>query len=266
MRIGSSNDSEAVKAQYSSSKGLNIRIAFHDLYSTNKYGYGNWLLSNYEIPEGAKVLELGCGSASMWVGHDDLIARCGTLMLTDLSEGMLSSAKQNIGERENVTYALTDIQDIPFDDGSFDVVIANSMLYHVPDLEKGIREVKRVLKNDGVFYCATYGEHNFTDVLAEWIDLDGESYRPNHNFTMQNGEQILRVAFTDVEARFYEDSLCITNIDDLVDYVRSLVSVWEIADCPSRRIQEILTQHSCNGVIELPKEYGMFICRRNGIC
>ena len=261
MKIGSSNDAEAVKAQYSLSNGLNTRIAFHDMYSTNKYGYGNWILSNYEFPEGAKVLELGCGTGSMWTGHDDLIARCGILMLTDLSEGMLSMARKNIGERENVAYALADIQDIPYEDDSFDVVIANSMLYHVPDLEKGIREVRRVMKNNGVFYCSTYGTRNFTDVLAEWIELDGDRFIPNHNFTMQNGEQILKEAFAKVEARFYEDSLLITNIDDLVDYIRSLVSFKAIIDLPSHRIRTILTGHSCNGTIELPKEYGMFICR-----
>lgn len=261
MMIGSSNDAEAVRTQYSTSNGLNTRIAFHDMYSTNKYGYGNWILSNYEISEGAKVLEVGCGTANMWVGHDDLIAKCELLTLTDMSEGMLSTARENIGERKNVAYALANIQDIPFEDDSFDAVIANSMLYHVPNIECGIREVRRVLRNEGVFYCATYGENNFTDVLADWFELDGESFRPNHNFTMQNGEQKLKEAFTNVEANFYEDSLHITNIEDLTDYLRSLVSFKAIIDLPSDRIHEILMRHSCNGTIELPKEYGMFVCR-----
>ncbi|MBQ9815333.1 MAG: class I SAM-dependent methyltransferase [Lachnospiraceae bacterium] len=261
MMIGSSNDAESVRTQYSTSNGLNTRIAFHDMYSTNKYGYGNWILSNYEISEGAKVLEVGCGTAKMWVGHDDLIAKCELLTLTDMSEGMLSTARENIGERKNVAYALADIQDIPFEDDSFDAVIANSMLYHVPNIECGIREVRRVLRNKGVFYCATYGENNFTDVLADWFELDGESFRPNHNFTMQNGEQKLKEVFTNVEANFYEDSLHITNIEDLTDYLRSLVSLKAIIDLPSDRIHEILMRHSCNGTIELPKEYGMFVCR-----
>ena len=261
MMIGSSNDAEAVRTQYSTSNGLNTRIAFHDMYSTNKYGYGNWILSNYEISEGAKVLEVGCGTANMWVGHDDLIAKCKLLTLTDMSKGMLSTARENIGERKNVAYALADIQDIPFEDDSFDAVIDNSMLYHVTNIECGIREVRRVLRNEGVFYCATYGENNFTDVLADWFELDGESFRPNHNFTMQNGEQKLKEAFTNVEAKFYEDSLHITNIDDLTDYLRSLVSFKAIIDLPSDRIHEILMRHSCNGTIELPKEYGMFVCR-----
>ena len=261
MRIGSSNDAEAVKAQYASSGGLNTRIAFHDRYSVNRTGFGNWILSNCEIPEGAKVLELGCGTAAMWAGRDDLIAGCGLLMLTDLSEGMLSAARAAIGERKNVAYAPADIQDIPFEDGSFDAVIANSMLYHVPDVKKGIREVRRVLRDRGVFYCATYGERNFTDVLAQWFELDGEVFTPNRNFTMQNGEALLRTAFADVEARSYEDSLRISDVDDLIGYLRSLVSLKAIGDLPVRRIREILLKHACGGTIELPKEYGMFICR-----
>ena len=43
MQIGSSNDSAAVKAQYAVSKGLDIRISFHEKYSTNKQGYGDRL-------------------------------------------------------------------------------------------------------------------------------------------------------------------------------------------------------------------------------
>ena len=58
MKIGSSNDSEAVKEQYSTSKGLDIRIAFHDKYSTNRRGYGPWLVSNYDIREGMSVLDI----------------------------------------------------------------------------------------------------------------------------------------------------------------------------------------------------------------
>lgn len=93
------------------------------------------------------------------------------------------------------------------------------------------------------------------------MELGGESFKPNHNFTLQNGKKFLKTAFTDVEARVYEDSLRITNIDDLVDYLKSLVSLMAIADLPQERVREILSRHSLNGTIELPKEYGMFICR-----
>lgn len=92
MQIGSSNDAEAVKTQYATSAGLNTRIGFYDRNSTNKQGYGSWIISNYEIHEGMRVLELGCGTGSIWLGHDELIEKCEKLVLTDLSEGMIESA------------------------------------------------------------------------------------------------------------------------------------------------------------------------------
>ena len=74
MQIGSSNDSEAVKAQYATSKGLNTRLSFHDKYSTNKQGYGNWIVSNYVIQAGMKVLEVGCGTGSIWLGQNEILS------------------------------------------------------------------------------------------------------------------------------------------------------------------------------------------------
>ena len=156
---------------------------------------------------------------------------------------------------------MADIQDLPFADKAFDMVIANSMLYHVPDLPKGINEVRRVLKDDGVFCCATLGENNFIEELAEWFKLSGESFKPNHNFTMQNGGEKLKTAFAEAEARIYKDSLHITDIDDLVDYLTSMTSLKVLSEFPVEKLKAIITEHAVNGVVDLPKEYGMFIAR-----
>lgn len=259
MQIGSSNDTNAVKAQYATSKGLDTRISFHDKYSTNKQGFGNWIVSNYDIREGMTVLELGCGTGSDWFGHEDLIDKCGKLVMTDFSEGMLGTAEENLGKRDNVEYRQADIQDLPFDDGSFDLVIANMMMYHVPDQEKAIREVRRVLKKGGRFYCATFGEHNFNDTLFGWLSDEGEPCHANHNFTLQNGKEKLAAAFTDVQVLRYEDSLRVTDIEDLVGYLMSLASFKAIMSAPADKIRSILEQHAVDGVIDLDKEYGMFV-------
>ena len=261
MKMGSSNDKDAVKAQYASSKGLDTRINFHNVYSTNKMGFGPWLISNYEIEEGMKVLELGTGTGDMWKGQGGLIAKCDKLVLSDFSEGMLDTARKNIGEYANVEYKQIDVQNIPFEDNSFDIVIANMMLYHVPDIDKAVREIRRVLKDDGVFYSATYGERNFNDIIAEWFGLIGENYDPNHLFTLQNGGDILGKEFADIEVRRYEDSLRVTNIDDLADYLQSLKALHGIGSMGRDEILKMLTLHEEDGVINLPKEYGTFIVR-----
>ena len=78
---------------------------------------------------------------------------------------------------------------------------------------------------------------------------------------MQNGEQILKIAFTDIESRIYNDSLHITDIEDLVDYLGSLTSFKAINDVPVERLKKIIAEHAVNRAVDLPKEYGMFIAK-----
>lgn len=88
------NDASIVKRQYATSNNLNTRISIHDKYSTNKIGFRNWIVSNYRIDKGMKVLELGCGTGDMWKNRDSLINLCSQLVLSDFSEGMVESTKK----------------------------------------------------------------------------------------------------------------------------------------------------------------------------
>lgn len=253
------NSEDVVKKQYAKADNLSTRISIHDKYSTNKMGFGNWIFSNYEIEPGMKVLELGCGTGSMWKGHEELIKRCGRLVLSDFSEGMVETTRGAIGEYDNVEYQVIDVQSIPYEDESFDVVIANMMLYHVPDLDKGLREIRRVLKKTGKFYAATYGEHGIVEHLAKLLGQYGVEDTASKAFTLQNGKEILGKHFDGVERLDYKDSLAVTNVDDLVDYAYSLASMTSLASVPREEIRETLAQHVADGVLNVPKEYGMFI-------
>jgi ubiquinone/menaquinone biosynthesis C-methylase UbiE len=253
------NDKKVVEKQYATSANLNTRISIHDKYSTNKQGFGNWIYSHYEIEDGARVLELGCGTGSMWKGHDELIKKCTEFVLSDFSDAMVETTRQTIGEFPNITYRSIDIQNIPYDTASFDVVIANMMLYHVPILSKALAEVRRVLKPNGKFYCATYGEHGIVEYLSKLLGEYGVEDNVNKNFTLQNGAAILSSVFKNIKKVNYEDSLAVTNIADLVDYVYSLSSMSALSSQPREKIQTLLQNHMVNGVLTVPKEYGMFI-------
>lgn len=256
------NGSTAVKKQYSTADKLNTRISIHSKYSTNKQGFGNWIVSHYRIREGMSVLELGCGTGDMWAGQDEIISRCGRLVLSDFSEGMLNKAKETLHNKSGIEYCRIDIQDIPFADRTFDVVIANMMLYHVPDLQKGLREVKRVLKEDGTFYCATYGEHGMMEYIYSLFKDCHTKHHVNDNFTLQNGEEKLRAVFSDVQRCLYEDSLEVTDVDDMVDYIYSLTGMTDLQKLPRNEIRLILEKNMRDGILHVPKEYGMFIARK----
>ena len=255
------NSTDVVKRQYASAGNLNTRISIHDKYSTNKTGFGNWIFSNYRIDPGMKVLELGCGTGSMWKNREPLIRACAGLVLSDLSEGMVATARENVGSHENVEYRIIDIQEIPYENGAFDAVIANMMLYHVPDIGKGLAEVRRVLKPGGRFYSATHGEHGIVEYLSRVLSAYGVEDHVNRHFTLQNGRGILSRVFSQIEMLEYEDSLAVTNIDDLVEYIYSLSGMTPLNSVPKQTIREVLRQKTVNGVLNVPKEYGMFISR-----
>ena len=146
------NDTSVVKQQYATANNLNTRISIHDKYSTNKVGFGNWIISNYEINKGMKVLELGCGTGDIQKNRESIINDCSKLIFSDISEGIIATTKENVGNYDNVEYKVLDIQEIPYEDDTFDIIIANMMLYHVPDIYMGLAEVRRVLKRDGYIH------------------------------------------------------------------------------------------------------------------
>lgn len=254
------NDTVIVKQQYANASNLNARISIHDRYSTNKMGFGNWIVSNYRIDKGMKVLELGCGTGTMWKDSEAIINSCSKLVLSDFSEGMVATAKANLSNYDNIEYRVLDIQKIPYGDETFDVVIANMMLYHVPDIDKGLAEVRRVLKKNGSFYCATYGEHGIMEYISYLLKPYGVGDRENKSFTLQNGKQILTQYFSSVEMLEYADSLAVTNIDDMLDYIYSLTSMTGVCSIKRDVIKEVLEQNMINGILKVPKEYGMFVC------
>lgn len=256
------NSHKAVQEQYKSTNNLNTRISIHEKYSVNKLGFGNWLFSHYDLPSGIELLELGCGTGDIWKSNLRLLDKSIHLLLTDFSEAMVASVRDAFGAMDHISYDVVNIEQIPYEDHRFDRVIANMMLYHVPDLDRGLSEVKRVLEEDGCFYCATYGENGIIPFIAGLLGEYGVTDTTNKNFTLQNGYGILQKHFSDVQRLDYEDALAVTDLDDILDYIYSLTNMLSLAELDRETLKRILEKEMVNGVLHLPKEYGMFICRK----
>ena len=248
------------RTQYATPARLNTRISIHEKYSVNRQGFGPWILEQYDLRSGMRVLELGCGTGSMWQGRLDRLGPGTTLLLSDCSPGMVAAAREALGAHPQVSYAEIDIQDIPFPAASFDAVIANMMLYHVPDLPRALTEVRRVLRPGGKFYCATYGEHGMIDYLSGLLPGLLPADAIGKAFTLQNGAEKLRGCFDQVERRDYPDALRVTDLDDLLDYLASLQSLRGLSPEDRERLRAALAAHMRDGALTIPKEYGLFIC------
>ena len=145
--------------QYRTASKLNARVLLHERFSTNKYGWHRWAFDRMECPAESRILELGCGTGLLWSKNRARIPAGWDLTLSDFSPGMLRQAREGIGgARSKLRFMRIDAQAIPFGDGRFDAVVANQMLYHVPDLPRALGEIRRVLKEGGTLYAGTGGK------------------------------------------------------------------------------------------------------------
>ncbi|HJT55387.1 MAG TPA: class I SAM-dependent methyltransferase [Ktedonobacteraceae bacterium] len=150
--MSTSDQEYLLTSQYKDSSNLNARIQIHKLFSTNRTAFHRWVFDHFHVPHPARLLEAGCGPGYLWAQNRDRIPEDWEITLSDFSAGMLQEAQSRLsGGSGHFSFQLFDIQSIPFENEHFDTVIANHMLYHVPDRAKALSEIRRVLKPGGVF-------------------------------------------------------------------------------------------------------------------
>jgi ubiquinone/menaquinone biosynthesis C-methylase UbiE len=262
--------SEALREkQYKTPQNLEARIALHAGFSVNRKGWMPWLFEQIEAPAGSRILELGCGPAFMWRENLTRVPESWRLLLSDFSPGMLDAAREVFeGSGLDVRFELIDAGEIPHDDASFDLVLANHMLYHVPDLPRTLAEIRRVLAPSGRVFASTLARDNMTEL---WDLVREVASRPEFmrdadwvKFSLDNGREQLDPFFVDLELRRYEDALRITEVEPVVDYVRSSPAEplleSELAEL-ARRVGVEISKH---GAFYVGKDAGVFIGKTPG--
>lgn len=220
------NPQEDVVEQYRRSENLSKRVSLHTHFSVNAYPWQRWVFDHLELPSGAQVLELGAGTGALWRENLDRLPETWEVVLTDFSPGMLEQAAENLAERpQPFAFRVADAQALPFEAASFDGVLANHMLYHVPGRERALAEVKRVLKPGGCFYASTVGTGHMYELwaLAEELvaGIHARARATTAGFTLENGRPLLERWFSDVHIHLYDDALVVTEAEPLIAYVLS---------------------------------------------
>ncbi len=263
-----------IKEQYKDASNLDARIALHSRFSTAKVNWYEWLFEQFNLPEGARVLEVGCGPGRLWQENVDRIPQSWDVTLTDASPGMIEEARAHLkDEPYTFAYRVMDVQEIPFADASFDAVVAIHMLYHVPDQHRALSELRRVLKPGGRFYASTNGREHMREVgdlaahFAEGELL--ERIRSAHTlnpFRLEDGSEMLSRYFGEVVLHKLESSLVVTEAEPLHAFILSGEATADLRERPSaaevRRLDDFKAylgeRIAAQGAVHITQASGLF--------
>lgn len=254
----SGSDPQTVE-QYRNDANLTARINLHRRFSTSRISWNRWVFDQMRLPQRARVLELGAGTGLLWSENHDRLPAGLELVISDSSEGMLRAAREQLDGVPGVEFRQMDAAHIPDGDRTFDVVIANHMLYHVSDRAAVFSEVIRVLRPRGRFNAATNGAAH----MKELDDLIGKPEKratiSTTQFSLENGAEQLAPFFDEVHLARHENPLAVTDTSAVLAYVRSLP--WDLTERELARIDEIVDGIiAADGAFRITRDSGMFLC------
>lgn len=238
---------------------LAARIEFHRRYPGAAPEFHEWLfttvLGNGRPPADARVLEVGAGTGKMWVTNACRVPPGWRLTATDLSAGMVAACRDSLANAGLTARTLeADVHDLPFAAGSFDLVFANHMLYHLTNRRRGLAELKRVLAPGGTLVAATNGRAHLSSLRSLVRPLLEEAERLNDGrapedetlgsvgaeplgFTLEDGSEELERLFVEVETHRRDDSVRVGDPLVVLAYLRSMLY---LPPNPSSRLTAVL--------------------------
>ena len=215
----------SLKTQYQNAANITARIRLHSLYSTNPLGWFVWLYQQASIQDGMKILEIGCGNGALWQQNLSVLPAHVQVVLSDVSAGMIHDVQNRFKGDESFTCMVFDASQIPFDDNTFDLVIANHMLFYCDDISKALSEIRRVLKPGASLVCSTYSKRHMreiTDLVQSFnSNIVLSSTNLYERFGLDNGKQILSKFFSDVTCKKYHDAIEISEATPIISYILS---------------------------------------------
>ncbi len=212
------DDPEVVRREYATEAGLRVRSSVYEGVA----GPDAREIALRAVAEVTprRVLEVGCG----W---GEFAQRVADELDADVAAVDISPRMVELARERGVQAQVADVQDLPFENGSFDCVVANWMLYHLPDLNRGGSEIARVLRTGGRLVAATNGLRHLAEL---WSLVGRDRAAEPSRFFAENGESWLRPYFSRVEVRSVESAVAFPDTDAVRDYIASSVAHKHLTD------------------------------------
>ncbi len=211
------NDPALVREEYASERGLEARRSVYDDRQGPDPRDRMWEEIVAVAP--VRVLELGPGPGEV---SERMQRELGAeVVAIDVSERMVELCRGR-----GVDARVGDAQELPFMGDEFDLVVAAWVLFHLPDLDRGVAEIARVLRPSGRLVAVTNSEHH----LAEARSQAGFSMSGQMTFSRENGERALRRHFADVERIDVDGWVTFPDAESIRAYLRSLVTAKDAAE------------------------------------
>ena len=223
--MGESAQAEGIRRYYATDSHQRLEDETVAKYAVPQCDYVAWTLDAVDWKPDAVVLDIGCGAGKHYPG---LLDRAPSLSYhaLDLSPFMLSRhpAQDRI--------ALGDAIQLPYADDSFDVVMANHVLYHLRRLDDSLIEIKRVLKPDGWLLAATNSLHSLAELQVlirrayVLLSANGAQAHPpglaSDAFALENGIRILARHFYAVVRHDLPAQLIFDEVDPALAYLDNM--------------------------------------------
>jgi SAM-dependent methyltransferase len=199
------------------------------------------------------VIDVGCGPGE-YLAKLRQRGHTGRLFGMDMSLGMARAAAPRAS-----AVLVGDAVRLPLADAAVDVALAMHMLYHVPDVPRGIAELRRVVRPGGSLLAATNGaEHTIeiTETVAAAASGVGGRYGGRHySFTLENGAALLSASFAEVVLESHRDVVEVP-AGPVIEYVASLEPEY-CGVRPGKQWEEFLSRAS-ELVTDRVRRYGSF--------
>lgn len=177
------------------------------------------------------ILDIGCGIGISLLPFGPQLRDTPNMIGLDSSLAVLKRAQELQHQQGLPPLQLVygDVQNLPFPDQQFDLVLARHMLYHVPDIPKAVSEIARVLKPTGLFMATANSMHSrpeLNDIHKKTLSLFPNSNfieRGSARFGLENGEEILGKFFSSIQTIPWHGHIKYESADQTMRYYTSTV-------------------------------------------